>query len=177
MGMNKNYRAGTDRRQQQKIPAKKKVYRERVLDKTLRSSLAQAYGDQYLIRKVSAESQFTQGGKRIGADKGAPDFAGHIWGLHVEIEDKVHPNRPHAEQIAQLDKVNRTGGIGVIVVYLPKEKTYWMIHGSTIKDFSYRDRTGWFPLPVLNTPGKTVYLDMTALTCLLQVKMNEIRSI
>lgn len=148
-------------------PKRKNNQREAKLYKVVRRSLSSFGANRYYMIRVDSNES--------GA-AGFPDFMGHIFGLMVGIECKVHKNYVEEAQKRELGKINATGGLGVVLVWIPKDETYWLVLPEYINSFSYREQTGWQQLrsqKVNEGAGEKVVLDLTALYTLVIQRLME----
>ncbi len=104
---------------------------EKRLQKDLQYSLGCAFKGHHYIR-VTHPDMYEESGK--------PDLIGHIYGMHVEIELKVSPNRPSDMQKEQIHRVSTTGGFACVIVWHKKDDIYYLVPPENVADFSYRDR-------------------------------------
>jgi hypothetical protein len=102
--------------------------------------------------------------------KGKPDYVGHIYGVHVEIELKVEPNRPSKEQKSEIRQVTSSGGFAAVLIWA--KGSFYIVYNEHVETFSYRDRTHWQLLPH-RVMGKTYYLDLRPLTANLALQAHK----
>ncbi|MBM63665.1 MAG: hypothetical protein CL484_12035 [Acidobacteria bacterium] len=134
---------------------------EKKLQKDLQYSIGSMFhGNSYI--RVSHPDQYEQ--------RGIPDLLGHIFGIHIEIELKVHPNRPSGSQVEQMRRVNESGGYACVILYWPKRKEYYLVEKDNISEFSYRKRESWVRLPHANIDGRVI-INLTYLYCAMVQKL------
>lgn len=137
---------------------------EKELEVLVRSSLAAVYTDKHRIVKHHAD-QYT------GA--GHADYYGHIMGLHFEMELKVHPNRFTPKQVTALLSVKTSGASAYGLLSL-QNNSCWLLYPQQVEHFSYKNNSGWIPVPYFNVPGRTKtrqLLDFRYLETLLRLSL------
>lgn len=105
-------------------------------------------------------------------EAGICDFSGHIDGKYLELELKVSNNYFSDLQKTRIAKVCRTGAFAAGLLHLRDDDSYWLIPDGIIQHFSYRTKTGWIPLPLLDVndrDGTHKALNLRGLTALLSI--------
>jgi len=86
---------------------------------------------------------------------GYPDLVGHIMGVYTGIELKVDGGYVSPEQKGHLRSINRTGGLGIVMVFHRKDQKVYIVPPSMIDGFSYKDRDkNWVTLPWAPIPKR-----------------------
>ncbi|MAG68155.1 MAG: hypothetical protein CMK74_20155 [Pseudomonadales bacterium] len=127
------------------------------LEALIKRSLTRTYGDRHYIWKTHPD-MFEGSGK--------PDLIGHIFGLLVGIEVKVSPDRPTPHQKQELCHINKTGGIGLIILFHKPSKKFYLVPPIHIENFSYKRRDHWVELERVGPPGDpdNLWLNLMPLT-------------
>lgn len=73
--------------------------------------------EMHLIKNHT--DKYFENNKRIAHDSGRYDYEGHIGGIYVAIEFKVHPNKRSPAQVKYGTRLNITGGCGYVVTLMP----------------------------------------------------------
>ena len=142
---------------------------EKRLEQVFRASAALTYGSRHFFRK-------THGDMFTGA--GTPDFVGHIFGLHTELELKVYQGVFSQAQKNNIMEVSRTGGFtGGIFQY---EDLYYYLNPDQVNGFTLRDRRNWTPLPmnrVATREGLEPRLNLMPLTIMVTLYIEQMRAV
>lgn len=154
------------------LPAQKQKAPERALDKMLEHSLKHAFPNKHMMRHSQTDKTHSTG---RGYNIGEPDYVGHIMGVYVAIENKVHPNSPTDEQLRWLKTINATGGLGFLLVQ-DRDGSYYLMLPPEAWEFSWRRKEGWLPIPCIQFPGQPPILQLDLLAHLVRGQFMKLHS-
>lgn len=143
----------------------KRDQKERRFQVIVNRSIRQTFSGHCHIRDTDPE--MTVVGGRSSRNIGRPDIVGHVFGAHLEVELKVYPNRPTAEQKSEIRKVIETGGLAFVMLWHSRSDKYYMIPHWAVEDFSYRKREKWIELSSFKDAKGLVSLNLRPLAAMI----------
>lgn len=158
----------------QRVPQQREKGPEKDLDRLLEYSMQMAFPGRFMIRHSQTDKTYKLG---TGYNVGEPDYVGHLLGIYLCIENKVHPNGPTDQQLAWLRRVNQTGGLGLLLMQDKDGSFYMAMPPNDSWTFSWRYRTGWFPVPVVQFEGQRPYLDLSVLLNLVRAHFARLQGV
>mgnify|MGYP003151080129 FL=1 len=107
---------------------------ESILQKKARLSL------QAVFKDIPAYSLKMHGDRYMAP--GIPDIIACINGIFIAIECKMWRGRPTEAQQLHLRDINRSGGVGVYLVWNKETNEYFWVPAN--EPFTYRAKHGWY---------------------------------
>lgn len=121
------------------------------LDHLVLTTFSHTFGNHGILDKTWTEYIRDPQGKQLALQNGMPDLVGHLYGFHIEVEDKKYPNRPTTEQYARLRRVNSSGGYGAMCV-MKGEQVWWVPDTYiTSRAFSWAETHFWVPIGTIRS--------------------------